>query len=617
MGKKLLPCPVCSGESFIESVTQGGLICTDCGAVSNQVEVADDDDPQMAPKTFIRSMTYKKVTEAESQAKRDRRVVLRHKDRRDISTILEGIGLILSHQIEALIDRGLCPSLSRVTVREVWFDFLRSVSESRETPVIISEKYSGKLHTNLASWGIPSIPAQREAVLKGLAERSKQHAALVRMLDERRIAHCDIVVVEDGPSLVFAHDWLLKFFSIQSLILPDYILHAFSAPFNDEWTTRVIEYELADTSDDITISSEQRRALINQLFGEITRNEKIRIACIGKTKCRELPLSIDVALTLPILIIGIRNAGGGVSPTHVLNWIARCDLPYFSAHKILPCTVDRIEFYRLNRSNHGYKSSIFYPSFAPLPVVVCKKLSQLGPLLHINNPNNPVGLIKTCLNMMGLDSLFEVSEIIIKKCLFEYIFEPEKPTFDKRMISQSSFLDPMINTDEKLAETCISDISVSELVAVVLAFVMKLVFPTLHDTPVHTVLEPHTVELTQYELQWRPSGPGNLAWWDSLGKDERGACLNFFENELFDELRESVAQDIKSLIKKDALPQSSGRSIVLVSGLVKKYQFGTDTTELMELVFKDILRVCELGRKNDIQRLINRLVQLETFYFSL
>jgi len=101
--RRLLPCPICAGESFIESVTQGGLICADCGAVSNQVEVADDEDDPAARPAFVRPHTYTHVTEEQSQAKREARVLLKIRDERTVGDFLEGLQLILVHMNETLV----------------------------------------------------------------------------------------------------------------------------------------------------------------------------------------------------------------------------------------------------------------------------------------------------------------------------------------------------------------------------------------------------------------------------------------------------------------------------------------------------------------------------------
>ena len=176
MIRKLLPCPVCSGESFIESVTQGGLICSDCGAVSNQVEVADDEDDPATRPAFVRPHTYTHVTEEESKAKREARVLLKLRDERNVDQILEGLQTILIHMAQSLVSKGYCSDLAVLTIREAWFTFLTRSALLSPSPGLLERRFEfGKVDCVIDKWGIPDRKGQTKVVTAQMpSERRKQ-----------------------------------------------------------------------------------------------------------------------------------------------------------------------------------------------------------------------------------------------------------------------------------------------------------------------------------------------------------------------------------------------------------------------------------------------------------
>ena len=643
MAKKLLPCPVCGGESFIESVTQGGLICTDCGAVSNQVEVADDDDPLGPTKTFIRSMSYKKVTDAESKAKRDRRVVLKHKDMRDVSTILKGFGLILDHMVSCLVSRGLCLKIVGLSVRSVWFDFLHNVVD----PVVVSKKYSKKLGTHFANWGMPSFQTQSEIVLRDVfpALRSNQHRALCKMLSDRNLAHSGIKVVEEGPLVVYAHDWLCLFFKCTQFPIPSDLLSDFLAI--KITVDRVVAYhskiaEGASTAPEATTSltAIERTNHVRKLFRKITSNVEIRKK-FGPRSLKKPKISsprIDLSLMLAVLIIGIRNSGGGVLATHVLNWIARTDLPYLSAHKILPPNIDRIEYYRISRSNHGYDHSVFCPSSQAIPNIfdLNKKVNHLSKFVHVDKPNtNPETLAKTCLNMLGLDPLLPICVYIIKAVINNDapIFYPDKPNLEKRL-SQYTPFNPLANTLEKIQECFIADLTLCEFVATVIAFAAKLVFPQLHTEHTlqhrkitHELLSiASSVTVLPYSVQSDRdlNGPvesrvrdiSSIEWWDNFNNTEKTNLIKYIENDLFNENRESVVEDIREIIRSDLkIPPDNHKPVQIFSGVVTNYTttLPVHHDSLIYHLLRDVCAVAEL-KHNTWEKISRKLANLEDFF---
>ena len=639
MVKRVLPCPVCSGSSYIESFTQGGLICSDCGTVSNQIEVADDEDPQTGTKTFVRSTSYRHVTEAESQAKRDRRVVLKVKDKRCAVTIFQGIGFILEHMTKVLVDRGLCPALTKVTVRETWFEFLQVLSKHVRAPVLISKKFSRRLETCLAKWGIPVAEGQRRAVLSGLPpERSKQHRAMVRMLEARRIDHAEIRGVwDEAPGLLFAHDWLCLFFGVESPLSDGVLVQFGSGPLS--WG----ELMAFEPSLEETLTPAERRRMVKELFRRITESDSVRKAYFRTNGIPTNPSDlsdseksfpvIDVRLCLPLLVVAIRNAGGGVLPTHLLNWIARGELPFYSAHKCLPRSVDRVEYYRITRSNHGFRASIFCPQSVYSAKKISSLIFQFAHLGLASNEDDPMALLRTALDMLGLSPLFPLSARLLKPTLIDsmrgaIIFQPDKPSFDKRMLRLPKF-NPLVGTSQKIAQAFVGDSSLAELVALVIAVSMKLVFPALHKKidevqelqlpslagEVADVLRAGPVSYTVQATRER--GMRDIEWWDSLTGNEKGAVLNFCETEMLNEVRDSLVDDIRTLLEGGSVFSSTKDELILVAGPVNSYQRAdpvVDPTSALGYVLRDICAVTEARHPvRDLERLNSRIGQFEQY----
>ena len=637
MGRRLLPCPVCGGESFIESVTQGGLICTDCGSVSNQVEVAEEEDPQLAPKTFVRVMNYVPVTEEESRMKRDRRKLMRIIDRRDHTTFLHGLGLVLDHMVSSCVQHGLCHSRARESVRQTWFEFLSAVGKHTDEPCILLNSTRNKMKMAMARWGFPEGDEISASVCKDLPpEHAKRSRSLIKMMHDRGIDHSGIRLLNDSQILIYAHDWLCLLFEVDAFPFPDELLLKVSEnPSKLTWES--IKSREKETKLKTELSMLRRRGLIRRLFSGILLNDSVRrgymssvgrkvVVDAGGKKKASVP-DIDMRTLLAILVIGIRNSEGGIEPIHVLNWIARCQLPFFSAHTCLPETVDRIEYYRVSRMNLGYKRSVFSASFAPT-VKELEVLIENVQLIGVPaKPNHPVGLADTCLDMLGLVALKQLTGAIITGTLHAMLngvpanFPPGRVS---RKMSLFEQFEPI---------PLFSDIHTCDFVLAAIVVAAKLVFPPLHpeSTPSsdHHSIEDELVlkalqDPLEYEIYSRRNFVGEVGdneWWQKcFSNNEREQFLRFVQTEMLNELRECLAQDvIEQLVseRSDDIPDDLdvGKCIIR-SGEVGQYVMCGDKVDSESLLFsfvEDLVYVCNSGSRIDV--LFHTIAQLENFLF--
>ena len=650
--RKLLPCPVCGGESFIESVTQGGLICYDCGAVSNQVEVADDEDDPAARPSFIRPHTYTHVTEEQSQAKREARVLLKIRDERTIGDLLEGLQRILVHMTESLVSKGHCTELTVVTVRDAWFTFVTRSALLSPSPGVLERRSDyNKVDSVLGKWGIPNKKGQAETVTASMpSERRKQWSALLLMMEERNLSVDNMVVVDDSPPLIYAHDWLCGFFKLDQFPLPDTVLVSL-LPIQGESPVTSLGYEeicglVASIEPDpsVSLSSGERKSAVRRLFQKVVLCEKLRAEYfeseklpLPQTLVQDLP-RIDMNSLLAIIIIGIRNAGGGIVPAQILNWIARGDLPFFSAHKILTPPIDRIEYYWLSDAQNTYMRSAFCPGTIPS---VAELESLVYTITHVVGVpcrlNDPFGLLKLSIDMLGVGSDFHIFlEKLIKTNLFgmtmwgQWLLSYQPVENRNRWSKSRKRFDPY--NEENLEKFLFSDITPEEYVAVVILFGMKLVFPALHPTEnlsssseeIQPVANFDYEVLSRRDMCLGRAKFGSLAFWDMLSGPEKSALLSFVTNERSTELRPCLVEDIRTALgEKGSDDKFSGKTwspgIVLKSGKLTAYVLSPPTIDMegtLAYLIRDVMRVCGCDVENDVYRIHQLLRELERRFFS-
>lgn len=578
MGRRLLPCPVCGGESFIESVTQGGLICTDCGAVSNQVEVADDEmDPSAGPKTFTRGTSYRHVTEEESQAKRDRKITLSLADRRDVPFLLEGLGMIVAHMAEACASLDVCAGDVREWVKETWFEFLGLVSVSTDSPQVMGKRLATRLAVNMAKWGI--VNDFTEAVTRDLpTERLKRIQALHQLMQERRLGSVRDMY-HDSPFLIFAHDWLCLLFQTNEFPFPDWILVHFSGQPVSFPEIQRMQALTPHTPRSTSLSKADRNVFMRKLFVDIVSSDEIRHSVrgdsAGNSSSATVP-AIDYPSILALLIVAIRRAGGAAEPTHIINWIARSQIPYFSAHKCLPLSVDRIEYYRIPRTAHAYRKSIFAPTSAvPTAKDLGDLLEALSTLGMDVGRNDPMALLRTGIDMLGLRPLLPLAEGVLAVALERVVKGRGGRTFKWRPHKRS--LKPE-NEDFILA-----DVLEEEFVLYSILVAMKLVFPDLHTRVTQTLapgVVPHDLVAecvhagAEYTvMSGRSFGPvGDIDWWNAMTRSEKDQFLRYVEFEHLNELREGIVDDIRAmLVPGTAGSTSEASATILRTGEVKVY----------------------------------------------
>jgi hypothetical protein len=639
--RRLLPCPVCGGESFIESVTQGGLICSDCGAVSNQVEVADDeDDPALRP-AFVRPHTYTHVTEEESQAKRQARVLLKIRDERSVGDILEGLQLILMYMIEALVSRGYCSKLAIVAVRDAWFTFLTRCALLSPSPGVLERRFDyGKVDGVQDKWGIPNKKGQTEIVTASMpSERRKQWSALLLMMEDRNLSADNMIVVTESPALIYAHDWLCGFLKISEFPFPDTVFVALLPTHTESPVVRMGYNELctyvADLERDssISLSSGERKSAVRRLFHKIILTDRLRTEYF---EANNLPLPqplvddlprIDLDALLALIIIGIRNAGGGVVPAHVLNWIARGDLPYFSAHTILPKSLDRLEYYWISDAQNAYMLPAFCPTRAPSVSDLENLVTKIKAIVGVAcKQNDFLGLLKSSVNMLGLgDDFHAFVEKLVRANIFgmmmfgKWLVSPHPVANRKKWdLENTEAYDAYSEDPEKYF---VSDLCVEEYVIVAILFGMKLVFPALHGGV--EVNEVSDIAHTEYEITSQrhhclPRAKfGSIEFWDMLSESEKSALLSFVSNERLVELRTCLVEDLRSAVRDTIMPDdvvAKSRIKVLKSGKVALYVLSPPTIDMEGMfanLIRDVMRASGREPTQDVYRIYQLLRQYE------
>ena len=637
--RRLLPCPVCGGESFIESVTQGGLICSDCGAVSNQVEVADDeDDPALRP-AFVRPHTYTHVTEEESQAKRQARVLLKVRDERSIGDILEGLQLILTHMIETLVSKGFCSKLAIVTVRDAWFTFLTRSALLSPSPGVLERRFDyGKVDGVLDKWGIPTRKGQTEIVTASMpSERRKQWSALLLMMEDRNLSPDNMIVVVESPVLIFAHDWLCGFLKITEFPLPDTVLVALLPTHIESPVARMGYEELCShvaslfSDSTINLSKGERKSAVRRLFYKIILSDRLREDYF---EANNLPLPrllvpdlprIDLDALLAIIIIGIRNAGGGVVPAHVLNWIARGDLPYFSAHTILQKPIDRIEYYWMSDAQNAYMLPAFCPTRSPSVSDLENLVAKIRDVVGVAcKQNDCLGLMKSSVIMLGLGEEFHLLvEKLVRTNIFgmmmfgKWLVSPHPVVNRKKWDPEhTNDFDPYREVPEAFF---ISDLSVEEYVMVTILFGMKLVFPALHgDSPaVSEGIAPTAYEITSQRHSCLSRAKfGSLEFWDMLSDAEQSALLSFVSKERLVELRPCLVEDLRSAVRDTIPTRNEAKSNVgiLKSGKLSLYVLSPPTMDMDGMfanLIRDVMRACGCEPTKDVYRIYQLLREYE------
>jgi hypothetical protein len=395
------------------------------------------------------------------------------------------------------------------------------------------------------------------------------------------------------------------------------------------------------------MSPAERRWAVRELFYKILRNEKIRIDFF---RDKELPISspiptdqplprIDIQTLLAIVIIGIRNSNGGVLPIHVLNWIARGDLPFFTAHKHLEAPLERIEYYASTAAQGAYTQPAFSPISAPgideLENLVETIIKTVG---VPTKPCDPINLLKTSMNMLGLPSgVLEFGEQLLSATWFgmmvggRVLFVANSNRrmglriHDSRTKRRSPY---NVNVEDII----VADVSVYEYVAVHIIFIMKLLFPDLHlehppdDTnceeigkskkfpgfynlhasingPIHYQIQSNR----GHQFSGYPVKFGTIEFWDSMTIDEQEQLLSFIDNERLPELRECIVdknvrdtirnKSVESTVAADQEHPSVNKHnrITLISGPLSQYQMTDELLNLngtLSFLIRDVMRAC-------------------------
>ncbi len=594
--------------------------------MSNQVELAEEEDPTVVSKNFTRGVSYRHVTEEESQARRERKVVLGVFDDRDSLSHLKGLGLILDHMVKACIQHDHCPPEAEEAVREAWFEFLSAVSDSTNEPVIVnSRSIRQRLEMHMAKWGIRNDYI--EIVTKDLpTDRRRRIQGLHQLLGDRCLSDSHILIYEQSPLFIYAHDWVCLFFELHQFPIPDWILQEYST-----WGVSVKFVEaikkkantVKDTRAGVMITFKERRRLIRQLFVDIMSNEEIRLKHAESAPIINNPAvpHIEMETLVSVLIVGLRRANVGVLPVHVVNWIARGEVPFFSAHKCLNAPLDRLEYYRVKRTAHAYHNSIFCAHRCHSVREIEKSLKQMEDMGMDAKIRDAYSLLGPCLNHLGLDSLMGLCSRILD-VIYGFsemtIFEP--PTQDKRKISYTTVAEK---------DYIASDIEVNDLVFATIIVAMKLVFPELHESaPTGGSLEHElTAEIIEqgvrYEImsnRFSESEGINVKWWNSLSGNHKTQFLRFIERECFEELRESLVDDLRIMLHPLDGDLSDGSAskpaIILTAGPLSKYRRCNGNfyheTEILQYLIKDVVKTCQVTFKCNMSETV---AQLENFLF--
>ena len=596
--------------------------------MSNQVELAEEEDPTVASKTFNRGISYRHVTEEESQARRDRKVVLGIYDDRDSVVILKGLGLILDHMVKTCISRGLCPPEAEEGVRGAWFDYLTAISDHSDEHYLMARIASGRLVANMAKWGIRTD--YRDIVTKDLSkERRKQIQGLHELLDDRKLSSGHIFVYEESPFYIYAHDWLCLFLDLTQFPIPDWILQEFS--------TRGVSWKLISAirkqAKEVklnpvaaALSLKERRKLVRKIFVDIMSSTEIRekhggIKETSQPKIIDGPC-IDMETLLSVLIVGLRRVHVGVLPIHILNWIAKRQLPFYSAHKCLSAPIDRLEYYRVKRTSHAYRRSVFAVLKCPSVEDLVSTLATMEKLGIDTKIRDPMELLSSCLAQLGLGALENLCRSFLTAVLTnedEKVFLPIES--NKKSISTLLNIDYLMDRDYLVGE-----LETNEVVLACIAVAMKLTFPDLHvGSSSEEFFANELEEPLTYEIMSRPASSLSegldINWWKTLSGNQKLEFLQFIENECFDELRESLVDDFREQLHPLDKPLYDGPAgdtrRTIMSGKLKcyvKYSGAlSQECETLQLVLKDLAKVCQVSR---IFLAFRAIRQLESLIFD-
>jgi hypothetical protein len=370
------------------------------------------------------------------------------------------------------------------------------------------------------------------------------------------------------------------------------------------------------------------------MFVDIISNIEIRDASVLNPTKRNLSTvvpPIDSRSLLAILVTAIRRSGVGVQPIHVLNWIAKGYLPYFSAHSSLPTSIDRIEYYKVGRTAWGYKRSHFSVSRAPSVKEledVLRQIQGIGIETRITRHDT---MIRPILNFLGLGRLSELCERL--NASVRRFQEMGRPVF--RLIHRD--YRRLVSLSEK-ASIPEGDLTPEAIIAIVIVIAMKLSFPQLHEPradniPIDPFLAdwiPNEGELRYAIVSNRFASPGDndyigsVGWWEDLTVDERNQFLQFAESELFNELRGSLAEEARTQLGDPQMNSQPDfdfeqKLCVLTSGPISTYSIfaektARDESYLLAHVLKDVANACQI--EPDVAYLGALLRQLEVYMFT-
>ena len=633
MGRKVLPCPVCGGESFLESVTQGGLICSDCGAVSNQVEVADEEDPGTVTRTYMTGLQHRHVTPEEAKLRRERRGFRGLVDNRNFLCLLRGLGLTLDGMIDSCISTGLCPPEAKDITADLWMEFVTTIGERTDDPIIFTKSPSLKFAFRMAQWGIHEdlLELVSKYLYKSRIDRNRQLRQLVK---ERRIELPLSAGLANLASSIYAHDWLCNFLNSREFPLSDSVLVSLAASNCSLSCIRQIQAGSSPSPDATpSLSLSDRRFLITKIFVDIIKNTEIRDSSVVNPTKRNVSTvvpAIDSRSLLAVLVTALRRSGVGVQPVHVLNWIAKGLLPYFSAHKSLPSSIDRIEYYKVGRTAWGYKRSHFGASRAPSVKELEGILQQIQGIGIETRITKHETMIMPILQFLGLGRLRELCEELYSGV--QRAQARGRPVFKivhrdyRRLVSLS---------DKAIIPE--GDLKPELIIAMTIVIAMKLSFPELHDPnadsvkvePVYADWLPKEGELeykivsNRYPSLFDNDYVGSVDWWNELKVDERNQFLQFAESELFNELRGSLAEEARlSLSGNQSIPPSfeDPDVYVLRSRPINTYSIfseraARDESCLLSYVLKDVANACQI--EPDAAYLAALLRQLESYIFIM
>lgn len=633
MGRKLLPCPVCGGESFLESVTQGGLICSDCGVVSNQVEVAEEEDPGIVTRTYRTGVQYRHVTAEEASLRRERRGFRGLADRRNFLCLIRGLGMTLDRMIDSCISRGLCSMEAKDIISDLWMEFVATVGERTDDPIVFTRFPSLRLAFRMARWGIHEdlLEVVSKYLDKSRVDRNRQ---LYELVKERRMEFPLNAGIASLASCIYAHDWLCNFMNSREFPLPDSLLLSLAA--SNCSASSIVDIRsgrAVDSAEHQTLSPSDRRLLITKIFVDIISNIEIRDTSVLNPTKQNLSAVVppmDCRSLLAILVTAIRRSGEGVQPIHVLNWIAKGYLPYFSAHSNLPPSIDRIEYYKVGRTAWGYKRSHFSVSRAPSVKELEEVLRQIQGIGIETRITKHDTMIRPILNFLGLGGLSELCE-----CLNASVRRSQelgRPVF--RLIHRDYRRFVTFKDRASIPE---GDLTPEAIIAIVIVIAMKLSFPELHEPIADNFpIDPFLADLIPKEGELRyaivsnryPSTGdndyvGSVDWWEDLTVYERNHFLQFAESELFNELRGSLAEEARTQLSDPQLNSQPDFELeqnvcVLTSRPISSYSIfaektARDESYLLAHVLKDVANACQI--EPDVAYLGALLRQLEVYLF--